>query len=123
MQIIVNRIALIMCNLGRAKRLKWAVACLLGIINVGVFCVWIPAHLQISSTFVTANNIWDRIEKVSFGLIDSSLSLYFVYLIKSKLIANGLRKYQTLYRFNLSMLVISLSLDVSLGPFEDLFIN
>lgn len=116
MQIIINRIALIMHSPQRAQRLKWVVGFLLGIISVGVSCVWIPAHLQISSTFVTANNIWDRIEKVLFGLVDGSLNLYFIYLIKSKLIANGLQKYQTLYRFNLGMIVISLSLDVRPAP-------
>ncbi|KAM7198813.1 hypothetical protein V8F33_004827 [Rhypophila sp. PSN 637] len=112
MQIMTNRIALIMYNPDRAVKLKWAVGIAIGIINVTVFCIWVPARLQISPTYIRANQIWDRAEKCIFLIIDGFLNGYFMYLIRTKLIANGLEKYKLVYRFNLVMVIFSLSLDV-----------
>lgn len=112
MQIIINRISLLIVYRPLAKRIKWTVAAILGVINISVFCVWIPARLQTSETFIHVNEIWDRIEKVLFCLIDGSLNVYFIYLVRSRLISNGLNKYMRLFRFNLLMIAISLSQDV-----------
>ncbi|KAK3318841.1 hypothetical protein B0H66DRAFT_622967, partial [Apodospora peruviana] len=114
MQIMTNRIALIMYDPVRAAKLKWIVIVAIGIINVSVFCIWVPARLQISSTYIQANQIWDRAEKCIFLVIDAALNSYFMYLIKSKLVANGLKKYCLVYRFNLVMVCLSISLDVSI---------
>ncbi|KAK4213665.1 hypothetical protein QBC37DRAFT_463566 [Rhypophila decipiens] len=111
-QIMTNRIALIMYNPDRAIKLKWAVGIAIGIINITVFCIWVPARLQISPAYIRANQIWDRAEKCIFLIIDGFLNGYFMYLIRTKLIANGLDKYKLVYRFNLVMVVFSLSLDV-----------
>ncbi|KAK6826127.1 hypothetical protein PG987_013621 [Apiospora arundinis] len=104
-QIIINRIALLMRDRKIVRRMQWGCAIGLGIINVSVFCIWIPARLQISSTFV---------HKCIFCLIDVALNVYFVYLVRSRLISNGLTKYNRLFKFNLFMIVVSMSLDVIL---------
>lgn len=116
MQIMTNRIGLIMYNPDRARKLKWAVGIAIGIINISVFCIWVPARLQISKSYINANHIWDRAEKCIFLVIDGFLNGYFMYLIKSKLVANGLTKYKLVFRFNLVMVIFSLSLDVGRTP-------
>lgn len=83
-------------------------------INISVFCIWLPARLQISETFINLNNIWDRVEKALFLIIDCCLNIYFMYMVRTKLIANGLKKYELVYKFNLSMMVVSLLLDVGI---------
>ncbi|KAF3343667.1 hypothetical protein VD0002_g9779 [Verticillium dahliae] len=112
MQIIINRIALLMHVPAHATRLKWGVFLVLLVINISVFCVWIPARLQISEGIIHANDIWDRIEKGLFLVIDLGLNLTFIYLVRSRLIAYGLTKYTVLFRFNLAMICISISLDI-----------
>lgn len=113
MQIIVNRIALLHVSPTIVRRLKWGIFAILAVINISVFCIWIPARLQISETYIHINNVWDRIEKGIFAVIDLALNFYFVYLVRSSLISYGLTKYVVLYRFNLVMVVISISMDVS----------
>ncbi|KAG7138986.1 hypothetical protein HYQ45_004032 [Verticillium longisporum] len=66
----------------------------------------------ISEGIIHANNIWDRIEKAIFLIIDLGLNLAFIYLVRSRLIAFGLTKYTVLFRFNLAMICISMSLDI-----------
>jgi len=87
MHIIINRIALIMYDGRKVIRLKWAVALILGMVNVSVFIVWMPARLQISPAWIHFNEIWDRVEKGIFALIDLGLNLYFIYLVRSELVA------------------------------------
>lgn len=113
MHIIINRIALIIYDGHRVVRLKWTVAVLLGLVNISVFIVWMPARLQISPAWIHFNEIWDRVEKGIFAGIDLGLNLYFIYLVRSELIAHGLTKYKALYKFNIVMIFFSLSLDVS----------
>ncbi|KAI0482133.1 hypothetical protein GGR56DRAFT_618739 [Xylariaceae sp. FL0804] len=114
LQIIINRISLLVDVPGRVRRLKWTVAILITCVNISVFCIWIPARLQISHRYIHINNIWDRIEKSIIAIVDSGLSSYFVYLVRFNLIKNGLGKYKRLYYFNLCMIFVSLSLDVVL---------
>jgi hypothetical protein len=113
-QIIINRIAILMVNRQTAQRLKLVGFMILLAINISVFCVWIPARLQISKTWIKVNSIWDRIEKVLFLIVDASLNLYFIHLVRSRLIANGLTKYNRLFRFNLLMITLSVTMDVLL---------
>ncbi|KAF5550058.1 hypothetical protein FNAPI_7861 [Fusarium napiforme] len=112
--IIINRISLLMVDRRNAIKIRWITAITLGLINISVFCIWIPSQLQISQRYHDINYIWDRIEKGLFLVIDATLHGYFVYLIRIKLIANGLTKYQPLMRYNLVMIAISMSLDVIL---------
>ncbi|OAQ59445.2 hypothetical protein VFPPC_10502 [Pochonia chlamydosporia 170] len=112
--IIINRIALLMVDRRQAAKIRWTVAAILGLVNISVYCIWIPARLQISDTYIHVNNIWDRIEKGIFLIIDASLNFYFIYLVRTKLIANGLQKYMPLFRFNMLMVAVSISLDIIL---------
>ncbi|OBS17811.1 hypothetical protein FPOA_09541 [Fusarium poae] len=113
-QIIINRIAILMVNRRKAKWLKiWSFLIIL-CINISVFMIWIPARLQINDTWININKVWDRIEKVIFLLIDAGLNLYFIHLVRSRLIANGLTKYTRLFRYNLGMIAISMTMDILL---------
>ncbi|VUC30396.1 unnamed protein product [Clonostachys rosea] len=112
LQIIINRIGLIALNKTFIHRLKWFVFFIVLLINIAVACIWIPSRLQISRTYITINNYWDRAEKAVLATIDLCLNVYFVYLVRSSLIAYGLTKYVRLYRFNLVMIAVSLSMDV-----------
>ncbi|KAI1496517.1 hypothetical protein F5X99DRAFT_422044 [Biscogniauxia marginata] len=114
LQIIINRVALLMIVKSRARTLKIVVFFIIAAINVSVFCIWLPARLQISETYVHINEIWDRTEKALFAVVDAGLNLYFVYTVRTKLIAGGLKKYYTLFKFNLAMISVSTSMDVVL---------
>ncbi|KAI9158046.1 hypothetical protein HJFPF1_06032 [Paramyrothecium foliicola] len=112
MQIIINRIQFLMVVRKNATRLKWGVFIILALINISVFIIWIPARLQISPRWIHINNVWDRIEKGIFLVIDLSLNIYFIYLVRSGLIANGLTKYIPLFRFNMAMIGLSMTMDI-----------
>ncbi|PSR81059.1 hypothetical protein BD289DRAFT_50021 [Coniella lustricola] len=114
MQIIINRVALIIYDQNRVRRLKWATAVLAGAINISVFIIWMPARLQVSPHWVQLNDVWDRVEKGIFALGDLGLNVYFIYLVRKELIRYGLTKYILLYRYNIGMILISMSLDVVL---------
>ncbi|KAK8137386.1 hypothetical protein PG984_005326 [Apiospora sp. TS-2023a] len=113
-QIIINRIALLALDQKKMRKIRWGVFGVLSMVNISVYCIWIPARLQISDGYVNINKIWDRLEKVIFLVVDSTLSLYFVMLIRRNLIDNGLTKYMPLYRFNLFMVGCSIALDAIL---------
>ncbi|KAH7111882.1 hypothetical protein B0J11DRAFT_191543 [Dendryphion nanum] len=113
-QIIVNRVSLIMVNRKKVHLLKWGLFLLIGAVNISVYCIWIPAHMGTSPTFVTLNLIWERIEKTFFLVVDLGLNLYFLYLVRYRLIANGLTKYMRLFKFNAAMVFVSTSMDILL---------
>jgi hypothetical protein len=114
-QIIANRVALIMVDRRKSRLLKWVLFILIACVNVAVYCIWIPAHMPSATpTNILLNNIWERIEKSFFLLIDFGLNLYFLYLVRNRLIANGLTKYWRLFKFNAAIVVVSLSMDVLL---------
>lgn len=113
LQIILNRLGLLMVVPGRAARLKWIVFALILVVNISVFILWTPAHLQINDQWIWLSNIWDRCEKIIFALVDGALNAYFIYLVRSRLIENGFAKYIPLCRMNLFLIIVSLSLDVS----------
>jgi hypothetical protein len=46
LQIIVNRIAIIAENARTIARIKWGTAIIITCINIAVFCIWVPAHLD-----------------------------------------------------------------------------
>lgn len=97
-----------------ATKLKWLCFLILLAVNVSVFYIWVPARLQISEQWVHLNDIWDRVEKVIFAIMDACLNFYFIWIVKKQLISNGLHKYNRLYQMNLFLVVISIALDVSL---------
>jgi hypothetical protein len=113
MQIIVNRIAILSVDRSLIKRIKWGSFIAILLINISVICIWLPAQLHVNKTFEKVNSIWDRIQKALICVIDAGLNMYFVYLVRSRLISNGLTKYTRLFKFNSVMIVISVALDVS----------
>lgn len=112
-QIIANRVGLIMIDKRKARNLKLILFILVSLINISVYCIWVPARLEVSKTFVRINNIWDRVEKVLYLFIDGALNGYFLYLVRGKLISRGLTKYKPLFNFNAVIVCVSLSMDVS----------
>lgn len=46
MQIIINRIAIIHESPRRISWLKWGTVGVISVINIAVFCIWIPAHMS-----------------------------------------------------------------------------
>ncbi|KAF4341585.1 hypothetical protein FBEOM_4487 [Fusarium beomiforme] len=81
LQIILNRLGLLMVVPGRTARLKWLVFAMILAVNISVFVIWMPARLQINDQWIWLNNIWDRCEKVIFALVDGALNAYFIYLV------------------------------------------
>ena len=63
-------------------------------------------------SFIRINEIWDRIEKCLYLIIDAALNWYFIRVVNRSLVQNGLNKYNRLVRFNQRMIVISLLMDV-----------
>ncbi|KAI6747625.1 hypothetical protein HG530_015733 [Fusarium avenaceum] len=111
LQIIINRISLLVANKKSINRIKWIVAAIATLINLSGFCIWIPARLQISHLYEEINIVWDRTEKAIFLIVDLALNVYFIYLVRSRLLAYGLTKYNELYHFNVAMVIVSVSLD------------
>lgn len=113
LQIILNRVSILTLDRRRAKQLQLATFAAITMINISVFCIWIPAQLQISNSYTRLNDVWDRTEKAIFATIDAGLNTYFLWVVRTKLISNGLTKYWALFRYNIAMVCISVSLDVS----------
>ncbi|CAJ2509142.1 Uu.00g141680.m01.CDS01 [Anthostomella pinea] len=113
MQIIIDRIAVLMILPRRARMLRWTVFAMIFMINIAVFIVWIPCRLQWPG-WVMVNRVWDRIEKSIFLIIDACLNLLFIHLVRTQLLAIGLVKYYPLFRCNIAMIFLSVSLDVAL---------
>lgn len=113
LQIIINRVSLIMYDQHKANQLKWGVAALITAVNVSVYCIWIPARLQVNEHFIYINGIWDRVEKVIYAICDGCLNAYFLYLVNNKLLSQGMMKYKSLFNFNACAVFCSLSMDVS----------
>ncbi|KAJ4374852.1 hypothetical protein N0V83_001930 [Neocucurbitaria cava] len=112
LQIIINRIRIILDRKERGRQLIIGTAILVTWINISVFCVWIPARLQINETWVRINAVWDRVEKVLYLTIDGFLNYYFIRVVKANLVTRGLEKYNRLVRFNQGIIFVSLSMDV-----------
>ncbi|KAH7116178.1 hypothetical protein B0J11DRAFT_119129 [Dendryphion nanum] len=112
LQIIINRIRVIVPDRRKSKHIMIATAALVTGINISVFCIWIPARLQISKRYHLINEIWDRIEKVLYLIIDALLNWYFLKVVKANLINNGLQKYNKLLLFNQRIIIVSLLMDV-----------
>ena len=129
LQIIINRVGVLMLDRKRARNLKYGVAILITLINVSVYCIWvrtrvmldqcfnltrwqIPARLQTSKTYIKINDVWDRCEKVIYLIVDAILNILFVRVVRRNLVKPGLKKYESLVRFNLYIIGFSLAMDV-----------
>ncbi|KAF2440021.1 hypothetical protein P171DRAFT_324955, partial [Karstenula rhodostoma CBS 690.94] len=112
LQIIINRIRVILYDRTKGRAMIISVALFILCLNISVFCIWIPARLQISNRYIHINNIWDRVEKVLYLLVDACLNWYFIRIVKQNLVVNGLQKYNRLVRFNQRVIIVSLLMDV-----------
>ncbi|KAK2060407.1 hypothetical protein LY76DRAFT_625208 [Colletotrichum caudatum] len=117
MQIIINRIAIIEEDRKTIVYMKWGTALVITLINIAVFVIWIPAHLQppASQTFVNINRYWDRTSKILILLVDAGLNWYFLRVVKNRLLnQHGLMKYKPLVGFNAKLMVLSIAMDAML---------
>ncbi|OJD35384.1 uncharacterized protein BKCO1_1700048 [Diplodia corticola] len=112
LQIIINRVSVLLVNRRKGLHIKIGVAILITAINISVYCIWIPARLQISETYIHINEVWDRCEKVIYLVVDASLNWYFIRIVQKNLVRQGLKKYESLVKFNIYIIGFSLSMDV-----------
>ncbi|KAB2577950.1 hypothetical protein BFW01_g9414 [Lasiodiplodia theobromae] len=112
LQVIINRVRVISMNKEKARNIMIGTAVLVTLINISVFNIWIPARLQINDTYIHINEIWDRIEKVIYLIMDAVLNAYFIKSVRKNLVSNGLQKYSSLLKFNVRIIFISLLMDV-----------
>ncbi|RSL95309.1 hypothetical protein CEP52_012136 [Fusarium oligoseptatum] len=120
-QIIANRVSLIMTNKRRAKHLKWSLVVSIGLINIAVCYIWTVAHMKgATPAQVHHNVIFEKVEKIFFLIIDLGLNMYFLYLVRYRLIEDGLSKYWRLFNFNAGMVGISTTMDILLLGFLSL---
>ncbi|KAK7465292.1 hypothetical protein VKT23_005271 [Stygiomarasmius scandens] len=110
-QIIVNRIGLLMYDPRHRRWLKISMLVWIGLINLGVAIIWIPAQLQINSTYIRINHIFDRLEKCLYLVTDAALNWFFIRTVRRHLVAAGLRKYDALVRYNMMIIWVSLAMD------------
>ncbi|OJD33153.1 uncharacterized protein BKCO1_3300088 [Diplodia corticola] len=111
LQIIINRIAIITTDKSLLRKIRITTICFITLINISVFCIFIPGHLGVNDTFVRINNIWDKITKVLIGANDAVLNWFFIVQVKKRLVANGLQKYNRLAAFNTRIALISVGMD------------
>ncbi|KAF2811140.1 uncharacterized protein BDZ99DRAFT_570400 [Mytilinidion resinicola] len=112
LQILVNRVSLITRKDSKVEYIRWGTVGIISIIEISVFCIWIPAHLDVSQTYVHINNIWDKITKFIILFVDCGLNYYFITQIRHRLVRNGIEKYNDLVRFNLRIIIVSISMDL-----------
>ncbi|KAL8291251.1 hypothetical protein RQP46_002229 [Phenoliferia psychrophenolica] len=104
LQIIINRICLLWPNVTQQRQLKYSVAGIITAINVVVYCIWVPARLQISAHYIALNVWWDRLEKCLYLVVDAYLNYLFI--------RTGLERYRPLVRFNIQLIIVSIAMDV-----------
>ncbi|KAJ9666701.1 hypothetical protein H2201_003105 [Coniosporium apollinis] len=111
LQIIINRVAIISTERRKIFLIRWGTVAVITAIQISVFCIFIPANMQVSQTYVKINNVWDKITKFLILFIDCGLNYYFITQVKSRLVRNGLQKYNALVQFNMRIIMISIGMD------------
>ncbi|GAA6044366.1 hypothetical protein JCM8097_006460 [Rhodosporidiobolus ruineniae] len=111
LQIIINRVNLLWSDHRHQQWLKYGTAAAIGLINVSVYCIWLPARMGISPTFTKINMIWDRCEKCIYLVIDCGLNILFIRVVKARLVDRGLDRYRPLVAFNTKLIVVSVAAD------------
>ncbi|KAM5357081.1 hypothetical protein ACJZ2D_016633 [Fusarium nematophilum] len=110
-----------MTNKRRARKLKLGLVISIALINIAVAYIWTVAHLDgATPSQVYLNVIFEKAEKAFFLVTDLALNLYFLYLVRFRLISDGLSKYWRLFNFNAGIVVISTSMDILLLGFLSL---
>ncbi|RYP91773.1 hypothetical protein DL770_002117 [Monosporascus sp. CRB-9-2] len=117
LQIIINRIAIVAESRKTIFYLKWGTAIFITMVNVAVFCIFIPSHTvpPRSQTYVDVNRIWDRMSKVLICLVDAGLNWYFSRTVKNRLVKqHGLVKYRRIVGYTNKLMIVSVLMDVML---------
>ncbi|KAF9773631.1 hypothetical protein IL306_008534, partial [Fusarium sp. DS 682] len=99
------------------QRLKWGTAFAVTCINIAVFCIFIPSHMDppVSQTFVIMNKYWDRASKILICIIDAGLNWYFLRIVQERLVKESrLTKYRPLVSFNAKLMILSVGMDILL---------
>ncbi|BGP08758.1 hypothetical protein JCM10049v2_004608 [Rhodotorula toruloides] len=112
LQIICSRIVLLWGDRRDQAMLKYGVALLITLINLSVYCIWIPARLQVSERYIRINEVWDRCEKCIYLVVDALLNYLFIRTVNRQLVKNGLDRYRPLVRFNSRLILLSIGMDV-----------
>ena len=112
LQIIINRCAILITDYRWARKLKYGVAALITAINISVYCIWVPARLQINHQYIEINEWWDRCEKAIYLVVDAALNFYFIRIVQRNLVSLGLTKYRGVVKFNMFIIAFSLGMDV-----------
>ena len=126
-QIIANRISLIMASRRKALILKISLFVVIAAINIAVGVIWISAqmlhlnkparskrHEENIESEDRLNYIFENAEKSFFLIFDLGLNLLFLYLVRTRLIAQGLTKYWRLFNYNAWMVAICTTTDITL---------
>ncbi|KAF9034180.1 hypothetical protein BDZ89DRAFT_1062615 [Hymenopellis radicata] len=114
MLIIVNRLCILYADRRQRRKLRIFTAGLVSMISLSTACIWIPAQLQISHTYVWLNHWWDRFEKAVYLLLDLSLNILFIRVVKTRLVDYGLKKYDKVMKFNEYIIFVSIGMDILL---------
>ncbi|KAF8918113.1 hypothetical protein CPB85DRAFT_1430726 [Mucidula mucida] len=114
MLIIVNRLCILFSAPRKRALLKYSVAGLVTLISISTACIWIPAQLQINHTYIRTDKWYDRFEKSIYLLLDVTLNILFIRLVKGRLVDHGLTKYNKVMKFNQHIIVISVGMDILL---------
>ena len=110
-----------MMNRQRSRYLKLGLFLLIGCINIAVGFIWVPAQMPgASEKKQYLNFMFERAEKTFLLIVDVVLSAYFLYLVRYRLIEDGLTKYWRLFNINIAAVIISTMMDILLISFVGL---
>ncbi|KAF9019006.1 hypothetical protein BDZ89DRAFT_328549 [Hymenopellis radicata] len=114
MLIIANRLCILYSDERQRRILRFTTAGIVTVISFSTACIWIPAQLQINHTYIWLNHWWDRFEKSVYLLLDLTLNILFIRVVKTRLINYGLTKYDRVMKFNEYIIFVSISMDILL---------
>ncbi|OLL23889.1 hypothetical protein NEOLI_004190 [Neolecta irregularis DAH-3] len=114
-QIIINRICILLPHRKQRLWLKYGIAALVLSINISGFPIWLSQSQKTPGNIIYVKSTLNRIEKIFYLVIDAGLNIFLIHLVRSKLKDFGSRKYEPLLRFNMQIIIISLIMDVIVG--------
>ncbi|KAK0430276.1 hypothetical protein EV421DRAFT_1913138 [Armillaria borealis] len=111
MLIIVNRLCILIQQPSQRLTLKLVVIGVVSVVSISTSCIWIPAQLQINSSYMSLDKWWDKFEKAIYLLLDLALNILFIRMVKGRLVDHGLKKYDRVMRFNQRIIIVSIGMD------------
>ncbi|KAK0460919.1 uncharacterized protein EV420DRAFT_1529167 [Desarmillaria tabescens] len=116
MLIIVNRLCILYSEPRQRLFLKASVAGLVGCVSIATGCICEHVHFPMrlrpilsydrADGYIQLNHWWD--------LLDLSLNILFIRMVKTRLVQHGLKKYDKVMRFNEYIIVVSIGMDILL---------